>query len=137
MKRGYASGFEMETHETLKQHGCTAEYEPFKIPYVLETNYTPDFVLPNGIVIETKGYFPPDERKKMLLVHKQHPDIDIRIVLYAPTRTISKISKTTYAIWCTKNGLAWGTRFDLLEWAKERKNERRIKALKAIGYELE
>ena len=131
---------EMKCHKQLQAfygEDVEIEYEPHKIPYTISTTYSPDFILLNGIVVETKGYFPPDERKKMLLIHKQHPELDVRVILYRHTDPILKGSPTTYAMWCSKNGIKWGTPDDLLAWAKEPKDERRIKALKAIGYELE
>ena len=45
--------------------------------YVL---YIPDFVLDNGIIIETKGLFTSEDRRKHIEVQKQHPELDIRFV---------------------------------------------------------
>ena len=57
--------------------------------------YTPDFELPNGIIIESKGRFVAADRKKHLLVQKQHPELDIRFVFSNSKAKISKGSKTT------------------------------------------
>ena len=37
-------------------------------------------MLYNGIIIETKGRFTAADRRKHLLVRKQHPHLDIRFV---------------------------------------------------------
>ena len=52
--------------------------------------YTPDFVLPNGIILETKGQFISDDRRKHKLIKQQHPDLDIRFVF---TNSKSKLSR--------------------------------------------
>jgi hypothetical protein len=83
------------------------EYEPIKLNYTIDAVYTPDFVLPNGVIIEAKGWFRPDDRRKMLAVKKAHPELDIRLVFQQPYNTISKTSKTTYAAWAKKNGFPW------------------------------
>ncbi len=64
----------------LEARGISYEYEPFSLKYVFEASYTPDIVLPNGVIVEIKGKFDRDDQRKMDLVVKQHPDKDIRIV---------------------------------------------------------
>ena len=61
---------------------CSAKYECMKVEWedLAYRTYTPDFLLPNGIIIETKGRFTPEDRRKHLLIKKQHPDLDIRFV---------------------------------------------------------
>ena len=78
-----------------------------KVPYVIQHNYTPDFILPNGVWLEAKGYWDSKDRKKIKSVIQQNPDIDLRMVFQAPFNTISKKSKTTYAQWCDKLGIKW------------------------------
>lgn len=96
------------------------KYESVKIPYVLEHNYTPDFTLPNGILIEAKGYLRPSDRKKMIAVKKQHPELDIRFLFQRAENTINKISKTTYSKWAEKNGFRWASGSHIPdEWLKE------------------
>lgn len=84
-----------------------------------EHRYTPDFPLPNGIIVETKGRFLPADRKKHLLVRKSNPDIDVRFVFQNPNARISKTSKTTYADWCDKNGFLYAKGLIPDEWLKE------------------
>ena len=55
----------------LRSRDIEAEYEPFRIPFVQPAKnrtYTPDFVLPNGIIIETKGRWITSDRQKFLFL---------------------------------------------------------------------
>jgi len=113
----FRSGLEKQVAELLKELSVKFEYESTKVPYELQCNYTPDFLLPNGVYLETKGQFTSEDRRKMLAVKKQHPELDIRMVFQAPFNKISKRSKTTYAQWCEKNGIQWAPYHSIpLEW---------------------
>ena len=103
----YRSGLERKVADLLKELDVSFEYESTKVPYVLQCNYTPDFLLPNGIYLETKGQFTPEDRRKMLAVKEMHPGLDIRMVFQAPYNKIDKRSKTTYAAWCERHGIQW------------------------------
>ena len=103
----YRSKLEKQVADLLGELSVYFQYEAVKVPYVIQHNYTPDFCLPNGIWLETKGYWDSKDRKKILAVIKQNPDIDLRMVFQAPFNTISKKSKTTYAQWCDKHGIKW------------------------------
>jgi hypothetical protein len=120
LKAGYRSGLEENVATQLKKLGVTAEYETTKIKYRVEEDrsYTPDFVLPNGIIIETKGRFVAADRKKHLLIKKQHPELDIRFVFSNSKTKLSKSSKTTYGAWCTKHGYLYADKEVPLEWLK-------------------
>uniref|UniRef100_A0A7D5FN20 Endonuclease I n=1 Tax=Escherichia virus LS2 TaxID=2743776 RepID=A0A7D5FN20_9CAUD len=62
----YRSGLEAKNQQWLEQNGVKAEYESHYINYVIPASdhkYTPDFILPNGIIVETKGIFDSDDRK--------------------------------------------------------------------------
>lgn len=101
----------------MDELGVIYEYESKTVPYVLQCNYTPDFVLVNGVYLETKGLFTPEDRRKMLAVKKDNPDLDIRMVFQAPFNKINKRSKTTYAAWCEKHGIQWTSFHNIpLEW---------------------
>ena len=80
----FRSGLEKNVDDFLHSTGVDYEYESTKVPYVLKCNYTPDFVLKNGVMLEAKGHLSPDDRRKMLAVKKQHPELDIRFVFQAP-----------------------------------------------------
>ena len=118
LKAGYRSGLEETVAEQLKKLGVKAEYEATKIKYRVEEDrtYTPDFILPNGVVIETKGRFVAADRKKHLLIRKQHPELDIRFVFSNSKVKLSKTSKTTYAAWCIKHGFLYADKEIPLEW---------------------
>lgn len=83
--------------------------------------YTPDFVLPNGIIIEAKGLFEREDRQKHLLIKMQYPDLDIRFVFQTPNLKLYKGSKTTYADWAEKNGFKYSTRQIPDAWFREAK----------------
>lgn len=106
-KYGFRSGLEQQLDETLKIVGIDGEYEQHKIPYTIPESqhiYTPDFKLPNGVYVETKGRFMADDQKKHKLIKEQHPELDIRFIFQNSKTKIRKGSKTTYADWCIKHG---------------------------------
>ena len=119
----FRSDLEKRTAAWLKLRKVKFKYEETRIPYaVSETrHYTPDFQLPNGIYIETKGRFLPSDRKKHLLVKKQYPELDIRFVFSNPKAKIRKGSKTSYADWCDKHGFLYAQEYIPVEWVKEKK----------------
>ena len=81
------------------------DYEPIKLPYVLERTYCPDFYIPaTGIYIEAKGKLDADTKSKMIPVKKRHPELDIRIVFMRGSNLLSKASKKTYMDWAASNG---------------------------------
>ena len=101
----YRSGLEEGTGRWLAGLGIEVGYETpaSVIRYVIPeriARYTPDFTLPSGIVIETKGIFDAADRKKHLLIREQFPEVDIRFVFSNPNARIGKKSVTTYAHWC-------------------------------------
>lgn len=108
--KGYRSGLEVGLAEALTHIGIDGEYEQHKIKYTKPaTNhtYTPDFRLPNGIFVETKGRFVAEDRKKHILIKDQHPELDIRFVFQNSKNKIRKGSNTTYADWCDKYGFKY------------------------------
>lgn len=118
----YRSGLEARIAETLLEKGVNFEYEERVINYVKpqkNARYTPDFVLPNGIIIEVKGRFLTADRQKHLLVKQQFPELDIRFVFSRSKERISKQSKTTYAMWCEKNGFKFADENIPDEWLTE------------------
>ena len=76
---GYRSGLEEAMAENLKERGISFTYEEDKIKWLdsKERTYTPDFVLENGIIVETKGRFVSADRRKHKEIKKQYPDKDI------------------------------------------------------------
>ena len=106
-KRTFRSKLEESVAALLDQVGASYEYETHKVAYTIMHHYNPDFILPSGIMLEAKGYWDPEDRRKILAVVRDNPDIDLRMVFQAPFNKISKKSKTTYAQWCEKHGIKW------------------------------
>lgn len=109
-KKGFRSGLEMDISSDLKSRSIEFTYESCKLDYVIpsrKARYTPDFILANGIIVESKGRFTAADRKKMLLVREANPGADIRFVFSNSSNRIAKNSKTTYADWCDKNGFLY------------------------------
>lgn len=121
VKNGYRSGLEEDIAKELEVKGVAYEYEAFSIKYEVNEarRYTPDFRLPNGIIIESKGRFTASDRKKHLLVQKQHPEYDIRFVFSNSKAKLNKGSKTTYADWCLKHGFQFADKHIPEDWIKE------------------
>jgi hypothetical protein len=119
----FRSGLEERTAKYLKKLKVKFTYEKIKIRWqdLRYRTYTPDFVLANGIIVETKGRFITSDRQKHLMIKEQHPDLDIRFVFSNPNSKLYKGSKTTYADWCNKHGFKWAKEEIPLEWIKERK----------------
>lgn len=103
------SGYEKKVAAYLKEKGVPFEYESLKIPFLVppkKRTYNPDFMLPNGIIVESKGNLDRQAREKMALVVEQNPHLDIRF-LFMRDNKITKQSKTKYSDWCTKRGIKY------------------------------
>mgnify|MGYP001039908846 CR=1 FL=1 len=126
LKYGYRSGLEVRNADRLKSLKVPFDYEKYKIKWTENKvrTYTPDFVLPSGIIIETKGRFVAKDRQKHLDIKKQYPTLDIRFVFTNPNAKLSKASKTTYASWCDKHGFLYSKEEIPEEWTKETKDAR-------------
>ena len=112
------SGLEKQVADLLKQLKVEYEYESEYFPYVIEHKYIPDFRV-GDVYLETKGYFKPSDRRKMLAVKRCNPDLDIRLVFQAPHNKISKRSKTTYSMWAEKHGFPWCAYYAIpISWLK-------------------
>ena len=118
IKHGWRSGLEERVAKELSESGIKYQYESMKIKYdVIETRtYTPDFVLPNGIIVETKGRFVAADRKKHLLIQKQFDYFDIRFVFQNARAKLFKGAKSTYSQWCDKHGFLWAQGSIPEEW---------------------
>jgi hypothetical protein len=121
IKHGYRSGFEHKVSDQLTEQKIKFGYEDTVINYIKpETHhkYTIDFTLPNGILVETKGRWVIEDRKKHLLIKQQHPELDIRLVFQSAKTKIRKGSKTTYGDWCDKHGIVWAEKNVPESWLK-------------------
>ena len=126
---GFKSGLEEANNKHLVALGITpVQYEAIKVRYVVPLSfhtYTPDFLLPNGIIVETKGRFLPVDRAKQLLVKEQYPDLDIRLVFSRAKAPIATGSKTTCAQWAEKHGYTYAEKLIPEAWANEQGPERK------------
>ena len=125
-KYGFRSGLEKRVADFLREHKVEFSYECSKIHYKVpesEHVYTPDFRITTrsgkSILIETKGRFLLEDRKKHLLIRAQYPNLDIRLVFQNPNVKIDKRSKTTYRMWAEKNGFRWAGKCIPEEWLNE------------------
>lgn len=119
----YRSGLEDKIATQLESKGIKYLYEEFKLPYVIPAsnhNYTPDFILPSGIIVEGKGIFDTDDRTKHLLIREQYPHLDIRFVFSSVNTKIYSGSKTTVAAWCDKYGFQFAAKLIPASWLTEK-----------------
>ena len=116
----FRSGLEEKIAKQLDEAGVPYEFEKLVLVYEVpktQHKYTPDFHLLNsGIILETKGYFEPKDRKKHIHVRLSNPDRDIRFIFQRANTRISKASPTTYGMWATKNGFLWADKEVPKEW---------------------
>ena len=120
-KNGFRSGLEEKVANQIQKANHKLRYEVVKIKWIdfAIRSYTPDFVLDNGIIIEVKGFWSVEDRKKHAKVKQQHTDLDIRIVFENSKRKIRKGSKTSYGMWCDKNDILYYDRIIPLSWMQE------------------
>lgn len=110
--------FETEVYNVLKRKKLNVKYESAKLTYLIAGHYIPDFVITtpsNSIIyLETKGYFRPESKRKLVAVRKLHPAADIRLVFYAHRDKDIK--------WAEKNGFKWCIGIIPEEWFHEFKH---------------
>jgi hypothetical protein len=110
MTPAFRSRSEQKTAAFLDAAGISYGYESEKLEFIRPAQrctYNPDFILTNGVYIEVKGFWPPEDRQKIMLVKRSNPDADIRMLFDTPDRPILKGSSTTYGSFCTKNNIPW------------------------------
>jgi len=98
----FKSKFEVRTDGQIRRSRRSYSYETERIPYVLASHYTPDFIIttPTGkLYIECKGYFRADDKRKLKAVKRQHPELDLRLLFYREVKQ--------YIKWCNKNGFKY------------------------------
>ena len=122
----YRSGLEDNVIKDLEFRKVNFKYEKRVILYFKPSTkhkYTPDIELDNGVLIEIKGFFKREDRKKHLLVKEQQPKLDIRFIFGNSKNKIYKGSKTSYADWCTKNGFQFADKIIPNEWITNNREE--------------
>lgn len=136
LQHGWRSGLEEAIAAQLDSYPVKYLYEKVTVPYIVPESthkYTPDFILPNGIVVETKGRWLTADRKKIKLFMKQHPEIDLRIVFSNSKQRISKQSKTTYGKFCETHGIPYADKLVPEGWIAEPINEKSLFNLKTLN----
>ena len=104
------SKFEDKIKKVFKQNNVKFKYEGEKIQYIVEANYVPDFIFFNRkkqkIYVETKGWFRPEDRKKMLKVKICNPDLDIRL-WFQKDNFLTKKKKKKYSDWAEQHDFVY------------------------------
>tara|TARA_R100001480_G_scaffold44044_1_gene57192 strand:- start:162 stop:644 length:483 start_codon:yes stop_codon:yes gene_type:complete len=133
--RRYRSGLESDIAEYLKDKQNQVRYERLKIEWedLRYRTYTPDFILDNGIIIETKGIFDTEDRRKHLAIREQHPELDIRFVFSNSKAKLYKGAKSRYFEWCDKHEFKWEHRIIPEAWLKERGKLIKVKLIPFKG----
>lgn len=85
-----------------------------------DRQYTPDFFLPNGIIVEAKGKFTAAMRTKMLAVIKTNPELDLRMV-FMRDNWLTSAKKKRYSDWCTYHGIKSAVGSIPEEWINEKR----------------
>lgn len=125
----FRSRLEVDLAQQLERAGVKYQYETIRLPYIRKCSYTPDFILPNGIVLEAKGWFRSADRSKLVLVKRSSPWVDIRLVFQNAKNRLTKKTQTTYAEWSVKNGFPFAEKLIPVDWLKERDELRKLNRL--------
>ena len=133
--RRYRSGLESDIADYLKDKQNQVRYERLKIEWedLRYRTYTPDFILDNGIIIETKGIFDTEDRRKHLAIREQHPELDIRFVFSNSKAKLYKGAKSRYCEWCDKHEFKWEHRIIPEAWLKEKGKPIKVKLIPFKG----
>jgi len=127
----FRSKSEEKIYNLLKEKNIPCEYEKGKIEYEWSENktYVPDFfLLKNGIILEVKGRFVLEDRKKHLFIRKQKPELDIRFIFDNPKAKLYKGGKMTNGSWCNKYKFKYSSLREGVpeEWINERKRKNNL-----------
>jgi hypothetical protein len=132
----YRSKFEERVAKDLKDRGQKFRYEEWSYEYdapikshrarcddcgssnlVRTAWYTPDFFLNSGVIIEAKGRFTAADRRKILAVREDHPELkEYLVMLFMRDNRIHKQSTTTYSHWCETHGIPYSIAEIKEEW---------------------
>lgn len=125
----YRNKFEQKTGESLFFLGIDFEYESEKLPYTIEGQYIPDFIISRTdgtkLYIETKGNgrsFDHATRRKMIAVKEQNPTLDIRIVFYSDGKIGPKRKDGTFmrqSDWAKRYGFKFSIKTIPESWLNE------------------
>lgn len=119
-KPTFRSGFEETIWDAAVRSRKKMEYESIFVPYHIKGTYRPDFILPNGIIVEAKGYLDAASCRKMKAVKACNPHLDIRFVFQNANGKRNKRSKLRNWEWAEAHGFLWAEGTIPLEWFKEK-----------------
>lgn len=112
-KTGFRSGYEERVYNNAVSRNRQLDFEATDsiLHYTKparKARYIPDFRLPNGILIETKGRLTAEDRAKMLNVARDNPKADIRFLFMRANQRITRSKNSmTYEQWADKHGFRW------------------------------
>jgi hypothetical protein len=124
----YRSWFEVDIALDALERGIEFDYElehiiwrePEKI-----RKYKPDFFVKRKtdgslLLVEAKGRWTADDRKKICFVTEQNPKLDLRM-LFERDNTLSKSPNSKhYSEWCDRKGIKWAVGRSIpQEWLDE------------------
>lgn len=112
----FRSKFEEKLYHVAIRAKKTLEHEPHYIPYQLKGSYLPDFILPNGIYVEAKGYLDAAACRKMKAVKASNPQLDIRIVFQDANGKRNRRAKLRNWEWAERHGFPWAEGTIPLSW---------------------
>lgn len=122
-KPNFRSKFEETIWNAAKRSRKSMQYEPIYLSYVIKGSYCPDFVLPNGIIVEAKGYLDAAACRKMKAVKASNPELDIRFVFQHANGKRNKRAKLKNWEWAEKHGFPWAEGTIPLAWWKEKRKK--------------
>lgn len=118
----YRSGFEVRLAQQLTAGGVEFGYEETSYWYyknirgqctqcdstkvVSWHEYTPDFFLPSGIIVEAKGKWTSGHRTTILRMCEQHPELDLRMV-FMRDNWLTKKKVRKYSGYCEQKGIPY------------------------------
>ena len=115
----FRSDLEGQVADQLDKQCVKYRFEPRWIRYQIEKKYKPDFLLPNGILIEVKGWFKAEDQRKHKLIKEQHPELDIRFV-FGKLKSKVQGGRFTCLEWCEKYDFQYAESFIPNEWIHEK-----------------
>lgn len=110
-KRKPRNAFEKSGWNFLRRVKAKFSYESERIPYVIAGHYIPDYIIlttTGKLYVEYKGYLRAADKRKLVAVKRQHPELDIRIVFYATNKS--------YIRWAEKHGFRWAVGKIPIDW---------------------
>ena len=100
--------FEERTLKHLKRAKVEFSYESERIPYTIYGTYTPDFYINGSWLLECKGHFRREDKRKLAAVKHCNPTLDIRILFYSYNARHIK--------WAVKHGFPYAIETIPTEW---------------------